>query len=432
MLESKLIAGGKVGARPWQIGELADDGVWGFFGAPKAIWHRGYIYFTYVRTNGDSCVRAYHLASNTLGPENVLHGALDVDDHAMASLLVLPSGHLGSWYARHEPIATTMHQKISAETLEDDPLLIAGFDAEVDTDADMGSFSYDYPDPIILSIDPDRIRMHYRNIPNHPSGSDYQLTQSESIDEGDIWSGRDPISRTNVASGRQYWQMVSDGISKIHYFVSNESPNTGVSSIAHFYFDAELDGYFRSDGSGPIAQRGTPPLDVMWFEDFTIVHAATNTTRGWVWDGALEPDGTPVLVGVVFDGYDGSGVASDHRYYYWRWNADTEDWDATEIVAAGAGIDVTGVYSPGICVDHNDPSIVWACVWDGSQPELFRYTTDDHGATFAEEQITSGSSAKHIRPITVEGAPAVVGVLVVFGVYTGYTAFDTAIQIVRR
>lgn len=377
------------------------DGAWSWFGDPRAIHVGTNSYIGYVDTSGNICMRVLADASETPGAEIVLHAALDYDDHCNPSFAVLDDGRLGAWYAQHEPISTTMLQRISVNTLASDPTLSGGFQAETTTDADMGSVSYDYPVPVLLSSESGKVRMYYRNI---PFGSDYQLTQSESTDDAANWSTRDTVYRSNNASGRGYWKIIDDGVSKVHFAVTNESPNTGTTHLAHAYFDA-ADGLFHETDGTTITLRGSAPLDLFWFIDATPVHTSSNS---WVWDIALDSSGFPRIL------YPTWGTEfSDHRYNVAKWNGSA--WSSSEICAAGAGIDSTGVYSGGMCFDHADPDNIYASRQVSGQWEIYHYL--DTGSGFTETAITSSSSAKNIRPYVVGGT-----VIWLTGTYTGYSA----------
>ena len=114
---------------------------------------------------------------------------------------------------------------------------------------------------------------------------------------------------------------------------------------------------------------------------------------------------------------------------YSRWNGSA--WVTTEICAAGAGIDATGVYSGGISLDHSDPSRLLASRQISGQWEVWRYTTVDNGATFSGEGLTAGSASKNIRPYYIE-SPGRLKAGWLAGTYTGYSeAFNMGLRGLR-
>lgn len=375
----------------------APDGARTWFGEPMQVRHGDYVYIGYVDTSGNVALRVRDLVAATTGPEIVLHPALDVDDHVNPSFLVRPDGRLQAFYARHEPLSTDMHTRVSVNTLASDPTLSGGFATEVNLDAALGARSYDYPFPIYLSAE-GTIYLFWRNI---PSGSNYDLWYATSSD-GDTWSAGTKLFGDTYA----YWKMATNGVDRIDFAVSDHSPNIGTTKLAHFYYQS---GTWRGSAG---ASLGTPPFT---FAGLTLVYDATNS---WVWD-INYVGGNPVI---LFPAWPGS--FSDTRYRYASWNGSA--WSSLEICAAGGGIDSTGVYSGGIAFDKIDANIVYASRQVSGQWEVYRYTKS--GASFSEQAITSGSPSKNIRPSGVWNADSRLRVVWMVGAYSGYTSFNTGLR----
>lgn len=369
------------------------DGAWSWFGDPRALNHNGYTYIGYVDTTGNVCMRVLADGSQTAGSEIILKAALDYDDHPNPSFAVLPNGKLGAWYCRHEPASTTMHQRISVNTVASDPTLSGGFGSETDLDSAFGGTSYDYPVPVVLGS---TIYMFSRDI---PSGTIYNLRRASSTDNCATWSTMTTIASHATKTKRAYWKIVESG-GDIHFAYTDGSPNTDTTSLYHFYWDESADTYHLSDGTTIGASLPLVPSDM------TAVHTSANT---WVWDIAIGGDGYPRILYPTW-----TTEFSAHVYNYARWSGSA--WVKNTITTAGAGIDATGVYSGGFSMDHSDPNIVYASrqisTW-----EIYRYVTADGGSSWVETALTSGSSSKNIRPY-------VAGPLVVWltGTYTGYSA----------
>lgn len=389
----------------------ASDGVWNWIADPRAVTYNGYTYVGYVDSSGNVCVRVRNHATGTTGSEIVLHAALDADDHVNPSLWVRASDHkLLAWYARHEPLSTTMHQRISTASLDTDPTLGDGFGTEVDTDAQHQGRSYDYPQPIQLSTEADDvIWLFWRNIPVSPDR--YNLVYSKSTDGGETWNALTTLYSNSTHSGRAYWKIASDGVDKIHVAMTDGSPNTDSPTLLrHFYYDA---GTWRgSDGT----DLGSPPFD---FSDLTPVESSRSCLP---YDIAISSSGKPVIVYAVYP-----TEFSDHRYRYARWTG--TEWYTNEICQAGNGIGGNeNAYSGGVTLDPDNPQIVYACREDGSAYNLFRYITADGGATFSEEQITGDSTGKNIRPFVPRGHVAGLHVVWPYGAYSGYESFNTGLR----
>ena len=82
---------------------LIQDGAWCWFSDPRAVYHRGakeQIYFGYINSSGDVCIGSKDLESEQLNLF-VLHDTLEIDDHNVPSILVLPNGKLLAFYNEH-------------------------------------------------------------------------------------------------------------------------------------------------------------------------------------------------------------------------------------------------------------------------------------------------------------------------------------------
>lgn len=382
----------------------APDGAWTWFGEPRAIHVSGWTYFGYVDTSGNVCLRTYEHASDTVGAEIVLHSALDVDDHVNPTLLVRPDGKLQTFYSRHEPLSTTLLTRVSVATIASDPDLSSGFATEVSLDSQLAATSYDYASPFMLGS---TIYLFWRSI---PSGNNYNLVWSTSSD-GDTWAAAQTLYHNTTKTHRAYWKIACDG-SRIDFAVTDGSPNTDTTHVSHFY---TTDGSTWRNSAG--TSLGALPGGGYAFSAFSSVFASANA---WVYDIGYV-GGEPVILYPTYP-----SEFTSHQYNYAAW--DGAAWDLNDICLAGTGIDTaTHVYSGGFCLDKNDAQIVYASREVSSQWEMYRYTTADGGATWSEEAITAGSSAKNIRPTAVLDADVELAVIWMFGSYTGYTAFNCGI-----
>lgn len=379
----------------------APAGGWTYFGGPETIRVGSYTYIGYVRgDNGDVCLSVVanenpRVVLNTI----VLHAALDVDDHPNPSLAVLPNGKLGTWYARHEPISTTPHQRISTNTLAADPTLSGGFAAEQNLDASIGATSYDYLIPIVIGS---TIHLFFRNI---PTGTQYELCETTSTDNGATWSASTTIVANTTKTRRAYWRISErDGI--IHFAITDGSPNTDETFLYHFARDGAS--YLHSDGTAIAASL---PLDV---SDLSTVYDAGNT---WILDIAIAPDGKAYIVHPVYP-----TEFTDHRYHFAAFTG--SNWTSVEVCEAGGGLDVTGVYSGGARLDPESPGSIAASIEVDGEWEIWQFVTSDGGASWNGIPITQDSTTKNIRPVFVRDGVASFRIAWMHGTYTGYTTFS--------
>ena len=135
-------------------------------------------------------------------------------------------------------------------------------------------------------------------------------------------------------------------------------------------------------------------------------------------------DGRPVVLYAIFPS------ATDHRYFYARWNG--LSWVSHEITPSGPTIEkVKGdqYYAGGLILDSRDPSVVYLSRQVFGVYQLERWETPDGGATWNVEPITS-SEAGNYRPVSVRGPSfgSEHDLFWMHGRYSTWLDFGTAIQ----
>lgn len=383
------------------------SGGWTWFTDPRAVYFGGRTYFGYVNGSGDVAVRSWDHATRTVSSETVLHAALEVDDHDNPSLLVRDSDHrLLAFYSKHDD--TTMRLRASTTSLDTDPDLSDGFDAELSLDASLGGSDYTYPCPIqLLGEASDPVHLFYRDIAGG-SPARYDLTMATSTNGGGTWGAGTRITNIN----RAYWKIVQTSDTRIDIAVTSTHPAYGNGSIYHAYYEGGA--WYKSDGTS----AGALPLDT---SDMTLVYDGTSTPA-WVWDIAVDGSGNPHILYATFP------TTTDHRYNAARWSGSA--WSSAEVAAAGTYIPTAAVgggsievyYSGGAVFDHADPDTVWASVQTGSgRWDVYRYRTADAGASWSG--VARTVAGKNVRPAPVYGAAAALGVLWMSGTYASYVSY---------
>lgn len=378
----------------------APEGGWSWFADPRAVQHEGVLYFGYVRgTDGSVMVATW---DGTTLSETVIASELQVNDHAYPSLLIRASDErIIAFYTKH--LDTTVRYRVSTN-----PLDISEWGAE-QTVGNKVAGQYTYTMPVQLSGEYGQpIRLFYR-VHVTDDGGDQELSYSKSDDDGATWGSGVRLSDLN------YTKVAANG-TRIHFF-GTQHPDSGQTSLYHFYFDSPSGEWRKSDGTALVS-----PSFPLQTSDMTLVYDGS-TTRAWVWDAAMDGD-YPVVAFATFPGNDGS----DHRANVARWDGDS--WGVDEIAQMGADIhpgeqpEGNGqiFYSGGIAIDRGDPRIVYVSRQVGSDWHIFRYP----GAV----QLTSGS-VKHIRPVAVH-APGRFRALAMAGTYTSYVDFSVGTIAIPR
>jgi len=384
---------------------IATNGVWSWFMDPRAIYFNNKTYFGTIESDGDVVINSYDHITKELGTPFTLHAAMEVDDHDAPAILIRNSDkRVLLFYAKHT--STPMYVRISTN-----PEDVTAFGSETNLASSIGKSEFSYSQPIqLIGETNEPIYLFSRD---HTGGGANRWFYSKSTNGGSTWGAAVDVY-TTPTNRSGYFKAIRNGTDRIDFFVSDGHPlYDTATSVYHFYYQGGS--YYKTDGTLISASLPLTPSDITQIYD-------GSTNESWIWDLAIGPDGNPVVVFAVF-----VGGSSDHRYYYGRWNGSS--WVTGQIATAGGGLYSPEVYySGGVSLDHEDPSIVWASRYVGSQWEIYRYKTYDHGATWASVAITSASTVKNIRPIPVYNHGPEIAMLWLKGTYTTYTNYSMLIR----
>jgi len=382
-------AGSQAGSQA--ILDVTEDGAWCWFADPRAIVVGDHLLSGWVSSKGDIVV-----SDRVPGEEaavNVLHAALDKDDHANPALLGLPDGRVMAFYTRH-----TGHEMLLRETLRP-----GQFDEwtperslELNDPAYQGPSgdrtTYTYPNPVYLA-DEGTIALTWR-------GMNWKPTVSFSRDLGATWTtGRVLLSEeAGRASNRPYVKVATDGRGRMHFIATDGHPrNEPTNSVYHFYY--ERGAFYRMDGT-QIATIDTLPVRP---KDCDVVYdGKAEGIRAWVWDLALDEEGAPVAV------YTRLPQEDSHEYRYARWNG--RRWLDHKIVEAGGWFPETPEgetepephYSGGVVLDHDAPSSVYLSRPINGTFQIERWTTRDGGDSWSSRRLTD-TAENSVRPVVARG-----------------------------
>lgn len=157
---------------------------------------------------------------------------------------------------------------------------------------------------------------------------------------------------------------------------------------------------------------------------FTDFNGINNERRGWTWDISHNEKGEPCIVyaditatppgenGALPDWYLGEvdgNTRSHHYYWYARWDSESGQWVKTFLTYAGKWFHQNATqercYSGGLTFDHNakDANVIFLSIPTegkyGNVFEIYRWESDDHGATWTKRQaLTKDSPVPNARP----------------------------------
>jgi len=383
---------------------VAPNGAWNHANDPHAIYLAGYVYAGYVDgTNGNVELAAYHIATDTT-TTLILKAALDANTHVAPALLIRDSDHkLLVVYSQHS--GANIWRRISTNSLDSDPTISGGFDAETNLDSSLGGTQYTYPTLLqLLGEANDPIWLFYRD--RQSGGTSGTLCYSKSTDGGSTWTAQTDLFENGTKS--PYWKVISDGNTRIDICTTDgrNPPDVTTTKMYHFYYDGT---WRKSDGTALGSPQFAPA-------SLTEVYNGADGT-GWPMD-IVGNSGNPIVAYAVVTG------ASDNDWRYAKWTGAT--WDKHTIAASNGVIE--GSFAASVCLDHADPSYAYAPVKVGSHWEIKRFLTSDGGVTFTNVNITSGSSVDNLQPVSVRDHSPDVVVLWQYGTYTDYTNTNLGIK----
>ena len=390
---------------------ISTDGAWSWFAGPRAITVGGDIGTTYVgwvTSNGDIRVGAFEHATGSV-ESTTLRDSFQKDDHANPTLLLGDDGRLMVFYTGHRSRWAIYRQMLRAHDLE-----------AWTRERAAGSFTndvrgYTYPSPVRLPSRGDSVVVFWRGPGYHAafaaSGDDRTWTPQRVVLQGE--------------ERQRYFRIAQDDEGTVHIAFNDGHPSrfpeNGLS-----YVRLRGNVFERADGA-PVGDLETLPLDT---ELADRVYDGTGPSgRSWLWDIAVDGLGYPVIVYATFPSVE------DHRYHYARWNGDA--WETHEVTAAGSRFPTVKkgynqfepYYSGGICLDHDDPSVVYLSRPVAGVFEIERWTTHDGGATWETLAVTAGSQKNNVRPVVPrnasEGGPHVIWM---HGEYEDYIDFGTDLR----
>lgn len=378
---------------------VADEGAWCWFADPRALHYEnesGTInatYIGYIDVHGS--IKATQVDFNTGRTNEVLiRSWFQPDDHDNPSFLVLPDERIMIIYSRHTDEAC-FYYRISKRPgditqLGDEKKLVTNHNTT-------------YPNPFILSDDPEHIYMCWRGINWHPT-----VAQMSMPDENDnikyTWG---PYQMVQSTGARPYAKYISDGKSNIYLAYTTGHPDNEQPNWLYLNaFSINDKSLYDIRGNKLKAVAGgafnVSKTDTYKNQYPNTVVDQNASSRDWLWNMAFNSEGKPVVAMTRIN-----SAKTSHDYYYAYWNG--SKWNATFLTNGGGQFHQTpGVemcYSGGMAIDRDNPTDVYCSVPVNGVYEIVKYKVSEDGSTLltGKEQITSGSKKNNVRPFVIEG-----------------------------
>lgn len=413
-LHSTAQSGGK-DAASYQL--VSDDGAWCWFSDPRAVYHKGKdekIYFGSINSKGDVIISERNLKSEKI-QSNVLHRQLQIDDHNVPSILVMPDGKIAVFYTEHNGRFFMRKSK--------NPEDITAWEEEKIIKFGLSAKSICYSHPVMLSGERNRIYMFFRGISIGKGYSEWGQYFSYSDDGGNTWTDGQYYLDTRSINNTPYLKISSDNKSRIDFVFTDGHPKIGAASVYHMYYEK---GKFHQTNGVDIASIQEVPLQINKINK--VYDVSKTNVKSWIWDIALDKKGRPVIA------YAQYPSVNEHIYHYARWIG--KRWADSELINSGRYITspekngkvLEEHYSGGVVLDHNDPSNVYLSRQVNGIFEIEHWKLK--GDNWKKDAITRGSETNNIRPYVVaHNTKTKPIVLWMNGIYNHYTRFKTLLLI---
>lgn len=403
-----------------QSGMLVEDGAWCWFSDPRAVYHKGekeQMYFGYINSRGDVCIGSNNLETGQT-ESFVLHDTLEIDDHNVPSLLVLPDGKLLAFYNEHNG-NLFLRESIHREDIN-------AWHEEQIIAQETEEYNYTYTNPLRLSEENGRIYLIGRKVGPTRSYEHWRSYMKYSDDEGKTWSTDIILFDNEGRKNPPYLKVTTDHKSRIDFLFTDGHPKIGSDvSVYHMYY--AMGRFYQTRGES-IANLDQLPVPINSVNK--VYDATQSNVRSWIWDIALK-DGNPVITYARYPSVD------DHIYHYAYWQEGR--WVDLEIVNSGSWMVSLqqddkvreAHYSGGIVLDHQNPDHIYV------SRDIYGKFEIEHRWLLPDDQwsislITESSSLNNVRPYVVDQSPKDQALLLwMHGVYRHYTEYDMGIKIAR-
>ena len=406
--DTRVIDGGAAKARAKASATRAiTPCTWSYFGDPRAIAHRDWVFTGCISTDGRVKLDEYNVETGQRRLLTLFRG-LEVDDHNNPSLVffrrklyAFASEHAGYVYPRDRD--SRMQYRVSKRDWGAGRAWGGTRTIQLERGCGLG---YTYPNPVVSGK---RLYLFMRG----PCWNPYFTSTAD----GDTWARPKTLVLGPPGSGRNVrpyakYDTAPDG--SILMTFSDGHPGSYENSL--YYMRFKNGRFLKADGSLIGTMRDLPfrlgELDMV--QPYSAAKG-----RPWPMDIAFGSDGVPSIV------YS-SRVGTDDVFRYARW--DGERWTTRPITPAGGNL--FGYRNGGITFNHSDPRwVVLTRLIDGQHEVEMRHTADQ-GRTWEAFRITHDSKLPNFRPVFPRGIddPDRLVVVYVSGSASSFRSYRTVVQ----
>ncbi len=398
-----------------QFGAVSMNGMWTWYGEPKAVYYEGAhrrTYMTWNTQSGTKGIGYYDHDTKVLAADSLPKMPYNGSDHNHPAIIMRPDGKIVTFCTGHDGGEVTEYISKNPEDIS------SGWDGPYYPG---GNGGYCYCNAVFLKNEGTKGRLYifYRDNTQYTGETtNYCPAFCTSDDWGVTWSAKKRLYVYVGSAYKPYLKYASDGLSEIYISIEYQN-REGDGKGRPDYFMKYHDGTFYTVDNRTLATMATLPvvntqLDTIFYP-YTYGAGFSNTCC----DIAIDASNNPVILYCAFQS------TTLYEYWYMRWTGTS--WYKRPLVNSGAYRGAQSGFFAGLTFDHENTNNIYVCrqllkpsgaafnlmdtsvanyktlsaadwVTVDTVHELDRWTTADGGVTWDSLAITRGSLNKNMLP----------------------------------
>jgi hypothetical protein len=407
--------------------QITGDGAWSWHSNEHAVVDRQLgklLVSSNAFETGDTTVVIHDIETGDNVASTV--GTVEVDDQAVASLLVkLPGEYVAAW-AGHNTNCSTYTSTYA----------LSAWGSPNELEWDLAYCPWTGPGGLVLRVNHNNLwemsaEDAYYDIVQAYEGGQTIVSWNDTTD---LWELAGQLIDRNPSHSPGYFSYFGNGVDRIDFLAVQAHPRDNDNHLYHGY----LEGGAVHASDGTVVDADVWDMEANELTDFTEVFEAQTVLGGvalghtWNLDVAGYEDGT---IGALWQARAdlSSGVATDLRFAYSRF--DGTSWTSTYLAQAGPYLyDFEQDYTGGAALDPDHPEVIYISTpidpRDDSvlaHHEIWQGVTCDGGETFAWTPITVDSDVDNLRPTVPKWDDEHTALVWFRGTYTSAQEYGTEV-----
>ena len=398
-----------------QFGAISMDGMWTWYGEPKAVYYEGThrrTYMTWNTRSGTKGIGYYDHDTKDTATAALPKMPYNGSDHNHPAIIMRPDGRIVTFCTGHDGGEVT-------EYISKNPEDITSWDGPYYPG---GNGGYCYCNAVFLKNEGTKGRFYIFYRDNTPVGAgdplNYCPAFCTSDDWGVTWSAKTRLYAYVGSAYKPYLKYASDGLSEIHICIEFQNREGDGKGRPDYFMKYKNGTFYNADNTVITTIDKLPVLNTQLdtiFYGYTYGAGFSNTCC----DIAIDQNHNPVILFASFQG------ATLYEYWYMRWTGTS--WYKRPLINSGAYRGAQSGFFAGLTFDHENPNNIYMCrqllrpsgtafnlmdtsvanyktlsaaawVTVDTVHELDRWTTNNGGITWDSLAITRGSLNKNMLP----------------------------------